>query len=65
MTIQLPTDGRTITYQTGYRRCGVCKACRAGGKGHGPYRYAFWRDAVTKKLQSKYMGKAVPGQGAS
>ena len=62
MSIQLPTDGRKITYQINYRRCSVCKQCRAGGKGHGPYLYAYWHNPVTKKLQSKYMGKAVPGQ---
>jgi hypothetical protein len=57
MSIQLPTD-RHITYQVSFRKCSQCTQCKAGGKGHGPYLYAFWRDAVTKRLVSKYMGKA-------
>jgi len=40
-----------------YRRCGAetCRTCR-DGPGHGPYRYAVWREG--KKVKRKYLGKA-------
>lgn len=62
----IPTDGRTITYQTQYRKCGKprCRTCK-NGPGHGPYVYAFWT-GDDKKLHSGYVGKApktMEGQG--
>ena len=38
-----------------YRKCGdeSCKTCRAGA-GHGPYRYAVWRDGG--HVRRKYLG---------
>ena len=40
-----------------YRRCGAqgCKTCQRG-PGHGPYRYAVWREGA--KVKRKYLGKA-------
>jgi len=40
-----------------YRRCGArnCRTCQAG-PGHGPYRYAVWREKAAVKR--KYLGKA-------
>jgi hypothetical protein len=40
-----------------HRRCGdeSCKTCR-DGPGHGPYRYAVWREGAAVKR--KYLGKA-------
>jgi hypothetical protein len=40
-----------------YRRCGdeSCRTCREG-PGHGPYRYAVWRDGA--KVMRKYLGRA-------
>lgn len=40
-----------------YRRCGSarCPICPSG-PGHGPYRYAVWREGVSVKR--KYLGKA-------
>ena len=40
-----------------YRRCGAatCKTC-SDGPGHGPYRYAVWREGA--KVKRKYLGKA-------
>lgn len=40
-----------------YRRCGRpnCATCREG-PGHGPYRYAVWRDG--QAVKRKYLGKA-------
>lgn len=54
----LPTDGRSITYQLQYRKCGnpACH-CRTG-KGHGPYWYAYWHEG--KKQYGKYIGKNAP-----
>lgn len=59
-TKSLPTDGRTITLQVQYRTCGKphCRKCREG-KGHGPYRYAYWKDTTTGRLTSKYIGKVA------
>ena len=61
-TKSLPTDGRTITLQVQYRTCGKphCRKCREG-KGHGPYRYAYWKDAATGRLTSKYVGRVQQG----
>ena len=43
-----------------YRRCGAptCTTCR-DGPGHGPYRYAVWREGA--KVKRKYLGKACAG----
>jgi hypothetical protein len=40
-----------------YRRCGAegCRTCQ-DGLGHGPYRYAVWREGA--KVKRKYLGKA-------
>lgn len=58
MTI-LPSN-RHITYALQYRKCGKqnCATCR-NGRGHGPYWYAYWRDAATQRQRVGYLGKAV------
>ncbi len=44
-----------VTLRVEYRRCG--QACRCnGGKGHGPYLYAYWWEEG--RTRSKYLGKA-------
>jgi hypothetical protein len=52
------------TYQLQYRRCGRanCHVCKQG-QGHGPYWYAYGRDA-TGKLRSRYVGHAPPADAA-
>ncbi len=56
----LPPDGVHVCIQTQFRRCGKphCAICKPPAKGHGPYRYGYWRDPTTKKLRSTYIGKA-------
>jgi hypothetical protein len=44
-----------VTIRVEYRKCG--KKCRCnGGKGHGPYRYAYWWQQG--HTRSKYLGPA-------
>jgi hypothetical protein len=40
-----------------YRKCGAanCHTC-SEGPGHGPYRYAVWREGA--KVRRKYLGAA-------
>jgi len=46
----------SVTIRSEYRKCG--KACKCnGGKGHGPYRYAYWW--AGGRTRSRYLGKAV------
>lgn len=54
-----PPDGKHITYQQQYRKCGkaACKPCQTG-QGHGPYWFAFWRDG--RRVRSAYIGKTAP-----
>ncbi len=54
-----PTDAH-ITYSQQYRRCGkpTCPRCAAGGSGHGPYWFAYWREGG--RLRSRYLGKQAP-----
>jgi hypothetical protein len=52
------TDGvHTVVYQREFVRCGKkrCKCAVAGGRGHGPYWYAYWR--VAGDTRKKYIGK--------
>jgi len=43
-----------VTIRVEYRKCG--KKCRCnGGKGHGPYRYAYWW--ADGRTRSRYLGK--------
>jgi predicted ATPase/DNA-binding SARP family transcriptional activator len=58
-TPDLPS-GPSISYSRQYRRCGKanCPACGGGGRGHGPYWYAFWYEAGRKR--SRYLGKDAP-----
>ena len=60
-----PPDGVRITYSRQYRRCGKpgCSRCTAGGPGHGPYWYAFWRDAG--RTYSRYLGKQAPAEAVT
>jgi len=45
----------TVTIRVEYRKCG--KDCRCnGGKGHGPYKYAYWWE--NGRTRSKYLGPA-------
>jgi predicted ATPase/DNA-binding SARP family transcriptional activator len=52
--------GPSISYSRQYRRCGKpnCPACGGGGRGHGPYWYAFWYEDGRKR--SRYLGKNAP-----
>jgi hypothetical protein len=46
-----------VTIRIEYRKCG--KKCRCnGGKGHGPYRYAYWW--AEGRTRSQYLGKSEP-----
>ncbi|HWE64653.1 MAG TPA: BTAD domain-containing putative transcriptional regulator, partial [Chloroflexota bacterium] len=56
----LPPAGAHVTYSQQYRRCrkAGCALCRDGGKGHGPYWFAYWRE--DGKLRSRYLGKPAP-----
>ena len=62
MPAEVPS-GVTPTYAQQYRRCGKpsCPLCAAGGRGHGPYWYAYWREGG--RTRSRYLGK-VPPPGA-
>src|SRR5260370_9464108 len=53
-------EGITPTYTQQYRRCGKpsCPLCAAGGRGHGPYWYAYWREGG--RTRSRYLGKQPP-----
>ena len=54
----------TVTYGRQYRRCGKagCTVCSAGGQGHGPYWYAYWK--ADGKRRSRYLGRAAPAGAA-
>jgi predicted ATPase/DNA-binding SARP family transcriptional activator/Tfp pilus assembly protein PilF len=56
----LPPAGAHVTYSQQYRRCRKvgCALCRNGGKGHGPYWFAYWRE--DGKVRSRYLGKPTP-----
>ncbi len=46
----------SVTIRSEYRKCG--KLCRCNkGKGHGPYRYAYWW--AGGRTRSRYLGKRV------
>jgi len=55
-----PPPGVTVTYSRQYRRCGKadCACCGPGQPGHGPYWYAFWREAG--RARSRYLGVYAP-----
>jgi len=59
-----PPPNAHVTYSQQYRRCGkpTCAHCAAGGTGHGPYWFAYWREGG--RLRSRYLGKQAPA-GAS
>jgi len=50
---------KTATYRQEYVRCGkaTCTTCRTG-PGHGPYWYAYWREAG--RVRKRYLGKQPP-----
>jgi len=54
-----------VTYSQQYRRCGKadCARCAAGGPGHGPYWYAYWRE--DGRMRSRYLGKDAPADRPS
>ena len=56
--------GVTVTYGRQYRRCGKagCTVCSAGGQGHGPYWYAYWK--TDGKRRSRYLGRIAPAGAA-
>lgn len=43
------------TYEQEYVRCGKPRCGCHGGKGHGPYWYAYWRQGT--RLHRRYIGK--------
>jgi predicted ATPase/DNA-binding SARP family transcriptional activator len=55
-----PPPGAHVTYNRQYRRCHKpgCARCAAEGLGHGPYWFAYWREAG--KVRSRYLGKEAP-----
>ena len=62
LPVQVKTKGElvstkqigSLTIRTERRKCGSHCTCN-GGKGHGPYRYAYWwQDG---RVRSKYLGK--------
>ena len=57
--MKLPPNGVHFTLELQYRKCGKlnCKTC-SKGKGHGPYWYAYWREAG--RLVSGYIGRILP-----
>ncbi|HEY8285561.1 MAG TPA: DUF6788 family protein [Chloroflexota bacterium] len=59
MPVELPS-GVGLTYTQQYRRCGKpsCRLCADGGRGHGPYWYAYWREEG--RIRSRYLGKLPP-----
>src|SRR5258708_39437950 len=59
MPVEVPS-GVTLTYSQQYRRCGKpsCPLCAAGGRGHGPSWYAYWREEG--RIRSRYLGKQPP-----
>lgn len=66
--INLP-DGVWVTFQLRYRTCGHCSCMRPGGRKHGPYLDALWREPnqTKKKLRVTYVGRidaaSVPSNG--
>jgi predicted ATPase/DNA-binding SARP family transcriptional activator len=54
-----PADAR-ITYSRQYRRCrkAGCSRCSGDQPGHGPYWFAYWREAG--RVHSRYVGKNIP-----
>ena len=46
------------TLRLEYVKCGKPNCRCAGGQGHGPYWYAYYR--VGRKLKSEYIGKESP-----
>ncbi|HWE61610.1 MAG TPA: DUF6788 family protein, partial [Chloroflexota bacterium] len=58
-------EGLLPTYTQQYRRCGkaACPLCAAGGRGHGPYWYAYWREGG--RTRSRYLGKRLPAGAAT
>jgi len=60
MSNGMPPSDAHITYSQQYRRCGkpACAHCAAGGMGHGPYWFAYWR--AGGRLRSRYLGKQAP-----
>lgn len=58
---ELPPVAGSISYQRQYRRCNraACHRCP-----HGPYWYAYWRDAAGQK-QCRYIGRYLPTRAVS
>lgn len=56
---EVPEDAY-VSYRLQYRQCGkaLCRSCRNGGHGHGPYVYGFWRDG-DGHARSFYVGKIL------
>jgi predicted ATPase/DNA-binding SARP family transcriptional activator/Tfp pilus assembly protein PilF len=56
-----PPANAHITYSRQYRRCrkAGCSRCSGDQPGHGPYWFAYWREAG--RVHSRYVGKNVPG----
>lgn len=51
---------KLIVYQLELVRCGKARCrCMNGGKGHGPYWYAYQRSGG--RMTSRYIGKKAPG----
>jgi non-specific serine/threonine protein kinase len=58
-------SGVSVRYGQQYRRCGKrdCLLCSGGGRGHGPYWFAYWQEDGRKR--SLYLGKQIPAAVAA
>jgi hypothetical protein len=54
---RLKSIPQNATIRSEYIKCGK-GGCNHGI--HGPYYYAYWKDAQTKKLKKKYIGDRMP-----
>jgi predicted ATPase/DNA-binding SARP family transcriptional activator len=65
MSTAQPLASASVRYSQQYRRCGKqdCPVCRDGGRGHGPYWYAYWWDQG--RVRSRYLGKQLPAAEAA
>jgi hypothetical protein len=65
---QLP-EGRTVTFELQYRRCGkeLCHCRGPEGMLHGPYWYGYWRERDGHggiRVKSAYVGKPAKDGGS-
>jgi hypothetical protein len=54
---RLKSIPQNATIRSEYIKCGKDGCLH---ETHGPYYYAYWKDAKTKKLKKKYIGDHMP-----